>query len=87
MKQGETNIIREAGLPRRSGRTKEFRPMQSDGKMRPWREIAKELINETEPLRIQALSKELSQAIDAQGVGPVPKDDAENQDGQARRSR
>ena len=55
--------------------------MQFNGKIRPWRDIAKELINETEPRRIQVLSKELSQAIDAQGVGPIAKNEAENQKG------
>lgn len=33
---------------------------------RPWRQVARDLINETDPQRVTELSRELAQAIDEQ---------------------
>jgi len=41
-----------------------------DGKLLPWRDIARELAQEQNPTRILALSKELSEAVEAQGTEP-----------------
>ena len=41
---------------------------QPDGKIRPWRQIARELAEERDSQRILALSKELNHALLAQGV-------------------
>ena len=44
--------------------------MSEDGKLRPWREIARELAQAQEPNQVLALSLELNQAIEVQGSGP-----------------
>ena len=41
---------------------------QSDGKIRPWRQIARELATERDSQRILELSKELNEALMAQGA-------------------
>jgi len=43
--------------------------MPPDGKLRPWREIARELAREENPMKILALSQELTDAIAEQGSG------------------
>lgn len=42
-------------------------PLQ-DGQFRPWREIARELAQETNRLKIVELSEELNEALRAQGM-------------------
>lgn len=44
--------------------------MPSDGKPRPWREIAEELQNERDPQRITELAHELTVALDAANIKP-----------------
>ena len=43
--------------------------MQSDQKLRPWQEITFDLINEKDQDNVLRLSKELTAALDAQGLG------------------
>lgn len=39
----------------------------SDGKLRPWRQIAQELAEERDAAKVTTLAKELTEALDAQG--------------------
>ena len=56
---------------------------QPDGKLRPWREIAREVAREENPMKILALSKELDEAIAAQGTGPEVEPFPNQRDGKA----
>ena len=42
---------------------------KSDGKLRPWRQIAQELAEERDPDKVTTLAKELTEALDTQGPG------------------
>ena len=42
--------------------------MSSDGAIRPWRQIAKELSEERDPERVLKLTIELNAALEAQGT-------------------
>lgn len=46
--------------------------MASDGKIRPWREIAEELQQERDPHRIVELARELTAALDAEKGSQPP---------------
>jgi hypothetical protein len=48
---------------------KEIMMSKSDGMHRPWRQIAKELSQETDSQRVLELSVELNAALEAQGIG------------------
>jgi hypothetical protein len=62
---------------------------QSDGAIRPWRQIARELATERNSQKILDLSKELNEALLAQGADPTlieadPKRPSSSADGKTR---
>ena len=59
--------------------------MSQDGKLRPWREIARELAQEHDPKQVLALSQELNQAIAVQGIGSEVEAEPNRKDGKAAR--